>query len=139
MTQLFLLPSAVRNDPSVDAWFAAGDDDLRAMARPWFETIRACGPDVCELLHDGHPTACVRDAAFAYVNAFSLHVNIGFFHGASLPDPARLLEGSGKRMRHVKLRWGRPADDAALTELIATAYRDIHTRLDDIEETTAGA
>src|SRR4051794_40115082 len=139
MTQLFLLPGAVRNDPDVAAWFAAGDDDLRAMARPWFETMRACGPDVCELLHDGHPTACVGDAAFAYVNAFSLHVNIGFFHGASLAAPARLLEGSGKRMRHEKLRWGQPAAAAALTELIAPAYRDIHARLDGVEETIAGA
>ena len=139
MTQLFLLPSAVRNDPNVDAWFAAGDDDLRAMARPWFDTMRACGADVYELLHDGHPTACVGDAAFGYVNAFSLHVNIGFFHGASLPDPARLLEGSGKRMRHVNVRWGQAIDAAALTELIGTAYRDIHARLDGIEETIAGA
>jgi hypothetical protein len=37
---------------------------------------------------------------------FRVHVNVGFFHGASLDDRACLLEGSGKRMRHVKLRWG---------------------------------
>jgi hypothetical protein len=139
MTQLFLLSGAARNDPDVTAWFAAGEDDLRGLARPWFEAMRACGPDVCELLHDGHPTACVGGAAFAYVNAFSLHVNIGFFHGASLDDPARLLQGSGRRMRHVKVKWGEAIDDAALTELIATAYRDIHARLEGIEEPTAGA
>ena len=80
-------------------------------------------------MHDGCPTACVGDAAFGYVGAFSAHVNVGFFHGASLADPAGLLEGSGKRMRHVKLRWGSPADDAALAALIAAAYRDIRLRL----------
>ncbi|HWU80112.1 MAG TPA: DUF1801 domain-containing protein [Caulobacter sp.] len=128
MTQLFRLPSAVENDPAVDAWFAAGDE-LRRLARPWFEMLRACGPDVRELLHDGHPTACVGDAAFGYVDAFSAHANVGFFHGVALDDPAGLLEGAGKRMRHVKLRWGQPVDAAALTALIGAAYRDMQARL----------
>jgi hypothetical protein len=88
-----------------------------------------CGADVRELLHDGHPTACVGDAAFGYVNAFSAHVNVGFFHGAALDDRAGLLEGTGKRMRHVKLRWGQQVNAAALSELIAAAYRDIRLRL----------
>lgn len=105
------------------------DDELRRMAQPWFERMRACGADVRELLHDGHPTACVGDAPFAYANAFRAHVNVGFFYGATLDDPARLLEGAGKRMRHVKLRWGEPVDVAALNELIAAAYRDIRSRL----------
>lgn len=100
--------------------------------------MRGCGEDVLELLHDGHPTACVADAAFGYVDAFTGHVNVGFFHGAALSDPARLLEGSGKRMRHVKLRWGRPVDEAALEALIAAAYRDIRSRLAGDRETEAG-
>jgi hypothetical protein len=99
------------------------------MAQPWFERMRGCGSDVRELLHDGHPVACVDDAAFAYVNAFRVHVNVGFFQGASLDDQAGLLEGSGKRMRHVKLRWGQQIDAAVLTALIAAAYRDIQLRL----------
>jgi hypothetical protein len=122
-------PSAVRRDPKVDAWFAAPDHELRRMAAPWFEQIRASGPDVRELLHDGCPTACVGDAAFAYVNAFAAHVNVGFFFGAMLPDPSALLQGVGKRMRHVKLRWGEPVNEPALSELIAAAYRDIRVRL----------
>jgi len=91
--------------------------------------MRGCGADVRELLNDGHPTACVEDAAFGYVDAFSAHANIGFFYGAALADPAGLLEGAGKRMRHVKLRWGREVNDDALSELIAAAYRDIRFRL----------
>jgi len=129
MTQLFRLPSAAKNDLSVDAWFAAGEDELRRMAKPWFERMRGCGTDVRELLHDGHPTACVEDAAFGYVNAFTAHVNVGFFHGAMLNDPASLLEGSGKRMRHVKLRYGQSVNSAALNDLITAAYRDIRSRL----------
>ncbi len=91
--------------------------------------MRGCGADVRELLHDGCPTACVGDAAFGYVNAFRAHVNVGFFHGAALDDPAGLLEGTGKRMRHVKLRWAQPVNAAALGVLIAAAYRDIQLRL----------
>jgi hypothetical protein len=123
-------PNAVRRDASVDAWFAMPDAELRRLAQPWFDRIRDCGGDVFELLADGHPTACVGDAAFAYVDAFSAHVNVGFFHGSALDDPAGLLQGAGKRMRHVKLRWGELVDDLALNDLIAAAYRDIRQRLD---------
>lgn len=126
MSDLFLFPSAVRRDPAVEAWFTG--DGLRGFARTWFERMRGAGPDVRELLHDGHPVACAGEAAFGYVDAFRAHVNIGFYQGASLPDPAGLLEGSGKRMRHVKLRWGAPVDDAALAALIQAAYRDMKSR-----------
>jgi hypothetical protein len=91
--------------------------------------MRECGDDVRELLHDGHPTACVGDAAFGYVNAFTAHVNVGFFRGAELADPARLLEGTGKYMRHVKLRPEGGVDAMALTKLIDTAYADMKRRL----------
>jgi len=122
-------PGALRRDPDVDSWFADPDNVLRRMAQPWFERMLVCGADVRELLHDGCPTACVDDAAFAYVGAYSAHVNVGFFHGASLGDPAGLLQGAGKRMRHVKLRWGEPVNTAALADLISAAYRDIRLRL----------
>ncbi len=128
-SNLMRFPSAVRREPSVDAWFAKPDDVLRQVAQPWFEQMRGCGADVRELLHDGHPTACVGDAAFGYVNAFSAHVNVGFFHGAALDDPAGLLEGDGKRLRHVKVRWAQPVNAAALRGLIAAAYWDIRSRL----------
>jgi hypothetical protein len=129
VSELFRLPSAAPRDPRIDAWFAAPDHELRRIVQPWFEEMRRCGPDVRELLHDGFPTACVGDAAFGYVNAFSAHANVGFFHGAELADPADLLQGAGKRMRHLKLRWGRDVDAAAIRELIAAAYRDIRSQL----------
>ena len=122
-------PSAVRRDPAVEAWFLAPDHELRRIVQPWFERMRACGEDVRELLHDGCPTACVGDAAFAYVAAFTAHANVGFFFGAEFADPAGLLQGSGKRMRHVKLPWGTPVDDAALGDLIGASYADIRRRL----------
>jgi hypothetical protein len=123
--RLFRLSGSVTRDPSVDAWFSERPADLRSIARRWFEEMRLCGDDVRELLHDGHPTACVGDAAFAYVNAFTAHVNVGFFGGASLPDPEGLLEGTGTFMRHVKLRPGGQVNEAALMTLIHTAYADM--------------
>ena len=103
--------------------------ELGAIARHWFDVMRDQGDDVRELLHDGHPTACIGDAAFAYVNAYTAHVNVGFFRGAELADPHRLLGGIGKFMRHVKLRPGEDVDAAALKALIATAYADMKARL----------
>ncbi len=129
MERLFRFPSAARRDPAVAAWFAAHPGELGGVARRWFAALRACGEDVRELLHDGQPTACVGEVAFAYVDAFKAHVNVGFFHGNDLPDPAALLQGSGRFMRHVKLVPGRPVDEAALRRVIADAYGDMRTRL----------
>ncbi len=103
--------------------------DLGTIARQWFEAMRDCGDDVREVMHDGHPTACVADAAFAYVNAFQAHVNVGFFHGSEITDPDGLLEGNGKFMRHVKLRPEIELDAEALTKLVESAYTDIKRRL----------
>ena len=108
----------------------AGEGELGSIAKKWFEVMRNCGDEVRELLHDGCPTACLGDAAFAYVNVFTSHVNVGFFQGASLPDPARLLQGTGKFMRHVKLKPGTATNSAALHKLIEAAYSDIKARVE---------
>lgn len=129
MDDILRFPSAVKHDAAIDVWLRAQRDDLRPLVERWFVRMRQCGGDVRELMHDGCPTACVDDAAFGYVNAFTDHVNVGFFFGALLKDPARLLEGTGKRGRHVKLRPGREVDSAALTQLVDAAYLDIRARL----------
>jgi hypothetical protein len=121
----------VERDAAIDAWFQERGGELGAMARQWFEAMRACGDEVRELLHDGCPVACLGDAPFGYVNVFTSHVNVGFFRGAGLADPARLLQGSGKFMRHVKLRPGTAADEAALRGLIETAYWDMKARVEN--------
>ena len=121
---------AVERDRAIDAWMNDRPGELGAIARRWFEEMRGCGDEVRELLHDGCPTACLGDAPFAYVNVFSSHANVGFFHGAALPDPARLLQGAGKFMRHVKLKPGTATNAAALSALIHAAYADIKARVE---------
>ena len=130
-TELLRFNGAVERDPAIDAWMKAHAGELGAIAAQWFDVMRECGDEVRELLHDGCPVACLGDAPFGYVNVFTSHVNVGFFQGAALPDPARLLEGAGKFMRHVKLRSGVAANSAALTRLIHAAYWDIKARVEN--------
>jgi hypothetical protein len=129
-TELFRLNGAVERDPAINGWMKEHAGELGAIAQNWFEVMRNCGDEVRELLHDGCPTACLGDAAFGYVNVFTSHVNVGFFQGASLPDPAGLLQGAGKFMRHVKLKPGTAANASALRRLIEAAYSDIKVRVE---------
>ena len=114
----------MKRDWAIEAWFRERPVELGSIAQKWFARMRHCGADVRELMHDGCPVACVADVPFAYVNVFRRHVNVGFFNRAALADPAGLLEGTGKYMRHVKLKPGSEVDVAALDDLIEAAYRD---------------
>jgi hypothetical protein len=130
-TDILRFNGAVQRDPAIDAWMKQHTGELGSIARRWFEVMRNCGDEVRELVHDGCPTACLGDVPFAYVNVFTSHVNVGFFQGASLPDPARLLQGTGKFMRHVKLKPGTPTNAPALNALIEAAYSDIKSRVEN--------
>jgi hypothetical protein len=129
MNALLRYDGAVRRDPKIEAWFSDIGNPLRMTTRKWFERMRERGPDVRELMHDGCPVACVGDAPFGYVNAFRAHANVGFYYGAMLADPAGLLQGGGKRMRHVKLLPGKELNFDALRDLIDASYADIRQRL----------
>ena len=129
--QLLRLNGTVERDAAIDAWMSEHGGELGAMAQEWFEAMRGCGDEVREILHDGCPVACLGDAPFGYVNVFTSHVNVGFFQGAGLPDPARLLQGAGKRMRHVKLRPGAATDAALLRRLVEAAYLDMKARVEN--------
>jgi hypothetical protein len=129
--ELFRLNGVVERDPAIDAWMKERGGALGAIAQEWFEAMRRCGDEVREILHDGCPVACLGDAPFGYVNVFTAHVNVGFFHGAALPDPARLLQGTGKSMRHVKLRPDTVLDAALISGLIEAAYADIKARVEN--------
>ena len=130
-SDLLRFNGSVERDPAIDAWMKDRAGELGSIAHRWFEEMRKCGDEVRELLHDGCPVACLGDAPFGYVNVFTSHVNVGFFHGAALADPARLLQGSGKFMRHVKLRPGTDVDAAALRRLIEQSYSDIKARVEN--------
>lgn len=129
--EILRFDGALERDPAIEKWMKRHAGELGAIAQEWFEMMRGCGDEVRELLHDGCPVACLGDAPFAYVNVFTAHVNVGFFHGASLKDPARLLQGTGKHMRHVQLVPGKATNAAALSKLIEAAYWDIKARVEN--------
>jgi hypothetical protein len=129
--ELLRFKGAVEHDPAIDAWMKRHSGELGAIAQQWFDVMRNCGDEVRELLHDGCPVACLGDVPFGYVNVFTSHVNVGFFQGASLPDPAHLLQGTGKFMRHLKLKPGTRTDPAALRNLIEIAYSAIKARIEN--------
>jgi hypothetical protein len=130
-TELLRFDGAVERDPAIEAFMRVHAGELGAVAHQWFAVMRKCGDEVRELFHDGCPVACLGDAPFGYVNVFQSHVNVGFFHGAVLPDPAHLLQGTGKFMRHVKLRPGMATNAAALSRLIEAAYANIKARVEN--------
>jgi hypothetical protein len=129
-TNLLRFNNTLEHDPAIDTWLRR-KGDLGTIAQHWFEAMRKCGDEVRELMHDGCPVACLGDAPFAYVNVFTSHVNVGFFHGSALPDPARILQGTGKSMRHVKLKPGAATHAASLSQLIQAAWSDIKHRVEN--------
>ena len=66
---------------------------------------------------------------FCYIGAFRNHVNLGFNYGADLPDPQELLEGSGKRFRHIKIRSIGDIKRPSLRRLIEAAVQERRTAL----------
>ena len=130
-TRLLTFDGAVERDPAIERWIKGHTGELGAMARRWFEVMRHRGDEVREVFHDGCANACLGDVPFGYVGVYTAHVNVGFFYGAALTDPAGLLERSGKSMRHVKLKLGVATDDAALERLIEAAYADVKERVEN--------
>jgi len=61
---------------------------------------------------------------YAYLFPHKRHVNLGFMRGATLDDPEGLLEGSGKALRHVKIRAEGDAEGPALRALLAAAVAE---------------
>ena len=61
---------------------------------------------------------------YAYIAVQTSHVNLGFYHGAKLADPARLLEGTGKNLRHLQLRDASRARDPQVAALLRRAIAD---------------
>jgi hypothetical protein len=131
---LFTLNDTVETDPAITHWWAEKPADLSKIAFQCFQVMKSLGKDVREVLHDGMPTACVGKYPFAYVNAFKSHVNIGFFYGAFLTDKEAILQGNGKRMRHIKLKPGELLFENSVYPLIFIAYADLKHRISLLDD-----
>src|SRR6185503_7569675 len=91
------------------------EPDLAAIARRLRTIIRAV--DVSTV---GVGPKKMTDG-YAYIMPMRGYINLGFYQGAVLPDPERLLEGTGKGLRHVKTRTLADANRPAVRALVVAA------------------
>jgi hypothetical protein len=110
---------------------------LSANVLPVFDRLRAITTAVD---NQSIETASVKEKAlyytlgrgkmtdgYAYIMGHGEHVNLGFFHGVDLPDPDGRLEGTGKKLRHIKIRTLADADAPATRALIDAAFNHMMT------------
>ncbi len=128
MSNVLRLKDSKQHDPRIDEWLARLSGDLGIIATEATRLIREIAVGGTEIFQDGSAVTCIDLAPFVYVSVLPDHVSLGFFQGAELPDPAGLLTGTGKVMRHIKLKVGGAIDAEAVVELIQSAYDDMSRR-----------
>lgn len=104
--------------------------ELRAIAERLRALIDELDPACVEVPRPGESAASYgvgpkkMSEAYAYIMPQSSYVNLGFFYGTALPDPEGLLEGSGRTMRHVKIRSLEAAGQPAIRDLLRAALQE---------------
>lgn len=97
--------------------------------------IEEFDPDVVEVNRPGEGTSAYgvgekkMSEAYAYLAPQKSWVNLGFYHGSALADPHGLIEGTGARIRHIKVRPDDPIDDEIITDYLERARRERTTAL----------
>lgn len=126
------------NKFSVEEWLANLAPDLQAITKQLRAVARKNMPDAHEFIYHDAIGYSVSDSPFdriCYVAPQKKgYVNFGFFFGAGLPDPKKLLIGEGKRLRHVKVWSVEEAKNPALGKLIAAAWREAPLSISKIHE-----
>ena len=114
-------------NPGVKDWLSNLPPELSLIARQLRAVARKQMPDAHEFIYHDAIGYSVSDSPFdriCYIAPQSKgYVNFGFFFGASLPDPKKLLIGEGKRLRHVKVWSVEDAKNPALAKLIAATWK----------------
>lgn len=127
-TRRYRYRSTVRHDPAIDAYVQSVKGDLGAIVARLVALVRSTVPDHDELRVHGAPQFCVGGEPFCYVVGYAKHVNLGFCEGAGLRDPEKLLEGTGKAMRHVKIRPGAEFPGKVLSRMVQEAARRVRAK-----------
>ena len=110
-----------------DELLAGVEPDLAAVARRLRAIIRAVDVSTVETVRLGDNAATYgvgpkkMTDGYAYIMPMRGYINLGFYQGAVLADPERLLEGTGKGLRHVKIRSLAEANRPPVRALVATA------------------
>jgi len=88
---------------TVDSWLSELDSTLQRIAGALRKLILEAEPDLSEAIKWGNPTY-EKKGLVCYLAANRGYVSLGLFNGASLTDPEGRIEGTGKKMRHIKVR-----------------------------------
>ncbi len=114
-----------RNVPSSSELFPDLDPSLLEIADALCAVVRSLLPEAVETFyHDAYGFGLTDSPMkrILYVAPQRGYVNLGFFFANALPDPDNLLEGSGKRMRHIKVRSVEQANSAAIAALVKAGW-----------------
>ncbi len=115
-------------DPAFRAFLAIDDRPMGPLALALRDVVLEEAPQVIEQLYRNHPSALWYGHGLkfgemvVYIAMASAHVNLGFCRGALLPDPGGVLEGTGKTMRHIKLRSEADFERPSVRPLIRAAF-----------------
>ena len=105
---------------TVESYLDAIDADLPAIIDALREVVTAADPRLREVLKWGQP-AFVLGGNVCYISAMRGYVNLGFFKGAHLEDDSGRIKGTGKDLRHVKVRRLDEIDRVLFIDLIRAA------------------
>jgi hypothetical protein len=116
--------------PGFEFFLKEVEAELRPICRELRSIVADLDPDFVELIWPKQRIASYgvgpkkMSEHYVYVAPQTRHVNLGLYHGASVGDPTALLEGAGKRLRHVKIRSLAEATAAPLRRLITEAIAE---------------
>ena len=106
-----------------DEWFEAAPDKQKPVLDALRLTILSAAPGVIEEFKWSRPYYSTAAGSFCYLQTTKNHVSLGFMKGTALPDPKKLLEGTGKDMRHVKIVSADEMNRPAVLQLIKQAIK----------------
>ncbi|MCY4140215.1 MAG: DUF1801 domain-containing protein [Rhodobacteraceae bacterium] len=116
-----------------DELLAISEEAVRPVAQALRQTIYEVDPEACEVVRLGDRAATYGVGprkmidGYAYILPHKGWVNLGFYQGANLADPEGLVEGTGRKMRHVKVRSTDEANRPAVRALLKAAL-ELRTR-----------
>ncbi|HVO56325.1 MAG TPA: DUF1801 domain-containing protein [Dongiaceae bacterium] len=106
---------------AIDAYINQKNPALKPVADAVRALVRKAAPKSREIINPWGLPAFEWNGPLCYLMAGKSHLTFGFPRGTSLLDPANLLQGTGKNLRHVKLREVADVHDANLKQLILQA------------------
>lgn len=114
-------PKVAPREDSVDGYLTKVAPWQRTVIEKLRTIVKASTPNASEVYKWGQPVF-EHKGPFAYVKAHAAQVNFGFWRGAELDDPKRMLQGEGERMRHVKILETHVIDDGIFGGFVRQAF-----------------